>query len=163
MYCHVSILVNSSSVAREGEWLEPTHWPEKYAKYHVFSVFEADENSPPWNWPSEVVKELLWFGPWARKLEFLFFLPHLKLVRKTDWRPFFFGDHLISAKKTVPNLVKTFFLVITWFWQKNRLNLIEDWWKFWSSLFTVVSNFHKSPPPPLRIFRFAPGQSFNFF
>ena len=66
---------------------------------------------------------------------------------------FFFwkGDHLFSAGKTVWILVKTFFLEITWFWQKNRLNLIQDWWKFGSSSFTHVSSFQKStPPPPLR-------------
>ena len=39
-----------SNVAREG--LQTPHWPEKYAKYHVFSAFEADfcskiENRPP--------------------------------------------------------------------------------------------------------------------
>ena len=38
--------------------LEPPHWPEKYAKSHVFSAFEADfcsrnENSPP-------PKEIFW-------------------------------------------------------------------------------------------------------
>ena len=74
----------------------------------------------------------------------------------------FFGDPLI----TVPKLVKTFFLEITWlrleksfqnwrsffleitwFWQKHRLNFIQDWWKFRPSSFTVVSSFQKSPTP----------------
>ena len=52
------------SEARGGGAAAP-HWPEKYAKYHVFSAFEADicsknENSPPQcNWRAEVVKDLL--------------------------------------------------------------------------------------------------------
>ena len=54
---------------------------------------------------------------------------------------FFFGGYLFSAGKTVWVLVKTFFLEITWFWQKNRINLIQDWWKFGSSSFTVISSF----------------------
>ena len=44
--------VDNSSVARGVGGLELPHWPEKYAKYPVFSTFEADfalknENSPP--------------------------------------------------------------------------------------------------------------------
>ena len=80
--------------------------------------------------------------------------PGMKWTRKTGaqlgWRPFFFfGDHLTSAGKTVSILVKTFFFEITWFWQKNRSNLIQHWWNFGSSWFTVVSSFQKSPPTPL--------------
>ena len=51
-----------------------------------------------------------------------------------------------SEKMQLSNtfFVKTFFLEITWFWQKNRLNLIQDWWKFGSNSFTDVSSFQKS-------------------
>ena len=55
----ILLLSLDSSVARGGGAgrLEPPHWPEKYAKYHVFCTFEADfwtknENNPPkrnWN------------------------------------------------------------------------------------------------------------------
>ena len=45
------------------------------------------------------------------------------------WRPFFFGDHLILDSKTL------------WI----CLNPIENKEKFGSSLFTVESNFKKSP------------------
>ena len=53
---------------------------------------------------------------WTRKVEFFF------LERTLGWsgeviefwlKPFFFGDHQISAGKTVSILVKTFFLEIT--------------------------------------------------
>ena len=47
-------------------------------------------------------------------------------------------------------LTGLFFLEITWFWQKKRLNLIQDWWKFGSSSLTDVSSFQKSPHPHLR-------------
>ena len=127
----------------------------------MFSAFEADfcaenENSPQTGLGSRsceglaVMKDLLLFGPdmWS----FLFSGAHPKLVSRSDWiliKTFlsFFGDHLISAGKTVSILVKTFFLEITWFWQKNRLNLIQDRWKFGSSLFIVVSLPKKAPPP----------------
>ena len=55
-----------SSVARGG--LEPPHWPEKYAKHHVFNAFEDDfryknkNSSPQWDWQAKVVKDLLLFG-----------------------------------------------------------------------------------------------------
>ena len=68
-----------SSVATGG--LQLPHWPKKYAKYHVFSAFEADfcsknENSPPQrDLRAEVMKHLLLVGPEKS---------HLKLVRKTD-------------------------------------------------------------------------------
>ena len=88
---------------------------------------------------------------WTRIMEFFCSEAHPKLVKT------FFGDHLISAGKTVWISVKTlFFLEITRFWQKNRLNVIEDWWKFGSSSFTVVSSFQKSPLPPLQNPGYAP-------
>ena len=39
----------------------------------------------------------------------------------------------------------TFFSEITCFWAKNRLNLIQEQWKFGSRSLTVVSTFQKSP------------------
>ena len=59
--------MESSSVAK-WEGAQAPHWPEKYAKSHVFSAFEADfcsknENSPPErDLGAEVVKELPRFG-----------------------------------------------------------------------------------------------------
>ena len=61
------------------------------------------------------------------------------------------GRSPVFGRKNSLNFGEDFFLEITWFWQKNRLNLIQDWWKFGSSSFTDVSSFQKSaPPPPLR-------------
>ena len=52
----------------------PPHWPEKYAKQHVFGAFEPEfcsknENSHPQrDWGAKVVKNLPLFGP--QKLSF---------------------------------------------------------------------------------------------
>ena len=99
---------------------------------------------------------------WSRKVKF-YFWTSLK-VGQENWVNlgedlFFFWKHLISVGKTVSILVKIFlfyFSEIIWFWQKNCLNLIQEWWKFGSSSFTVASSFQKSPPPPLRISGYAP-------
>ena len=71
-----------------------------------------------------------------------------------ELRPFFFffflGDHLKLDRKTVPILVKTFFLGggrSPYFGQKNRLNLIKDRSKSRSRSFDVVSSLQNSPPP----------------
>ena len=134
-----------SSVAREG--FEPPHWPKKYAKYHVFSAFEADfcsknENSPP----TEIGDEKLW-----RTCCDLDHGHHLKLLRKTDWI-----------------LLKTFFFEITWFWTEKPIKI---WWrpffflrspyfgrknqptqsdqssiKIWARSFDVFSSLQNSPP-----------------
>ena len=77
----------------------------------------------------------------------------------------------ISAEKSVSILVKTFFFIFYFiFWRSpvfgpknrsnfrfrpknssqfwiNRLNLIQEQWKFGSKSLTMVSLFQKSPPP----------------
>ena len=146
----------SSSVAREGG-SSPSHWPEKYAKYQVFSAFKDDfcsnnENSDPpqWDWRWEDVKNLLWFRP--EKWSFFLSGPHLKLIRKTDWiwvKIFFFWDHLISAEKNVSILVKTFF-----FWRPPEFDKkrtpqsdsspMKIWVKFVCCCFQLPKN---SPTP----------------
>ena len=103
---------------------------------------------------------------WTRKVEFVFF-PDLTWswsgkLTEFWWRPFFLRSPNFAGK-TVSILVKTLFLFfmleIIWFWQKNRPNLTQDWWKFWSRSFNVVSSFQKSPPPPLRIPGYAPAST----
>ena len=101
---------------------------------------------------------------WTRHVEFFVFWSSPK-VGQEKWLnfgkdlSFFFGDHLISAGKTVLVLWRRFFLEITWFWQKNSLNLIQDRWKFGSNSFTAVFTSQKSPPPPSRNPGYAPGPS----
>ena len=80
-------ILGSSSIARGAR--APPHWPEKYAKSHVFSAFEADfcsknENSLK-GFGDEVVKELPWFGR-KNRLNFRFRPKNPSLFR---WRPFF--------------------------------------------------------------------------
>ena len=94
------------------------------------------KQNPQRDWGAEVVKDLLLFGPKVGQKKWLNFGEDL----------FFLEDHLISAWKTVTILVKIFFFEITWFWRKNRLNRIQDWWTFGSSSFTVVFTSQKSPP-----------------
>ena len=84
-------------------------------------AFKADfcsknENSPlpQWDWRADDVKHLLLFG--LEKWSFFFWTA--PKVGQENWLNF--GEDV-------------FFLEISWFWQKNRLNLIQDWWKFgWS-------------------------------
>ena len=112
------------------------HWPEEYAKYPVFSSFEADfctknGNSPPqWYWRWELVKDLMWFRIFTRKTGF-----------QPCWRPFFWTE------KPSQVLWRPFFL---WrspiFGHKNLLNLIQDRSKSWSRSFDVVSSLQNSPP-----------------
>ena len=78
----------------------------------------------------------------------IWYCNHLHLDRATD---------LISAKN-----FPFFFLEITWIWQKNCLNLIQDWWKFGSSSFAIVSSYQKSPPPPLQNPGYAPACLYTF-
>ena len=87
-----------SSVARG---TTAPHWPEKYAKYHVFSVFEADfcsknENSPPTGLGSRSCEGFA--VSWTRIVEFFCSVAHPKLV-KTFF--LFVEDYLISVEKTV--------------------------------------------------------------
>ena len=106
-----------------------SHWPEKYAKYHVFSGFEAEfcsenENTPP---PPPL-------GLAMRSCEGLAVI-HLKLVRKKNdciWAKTFF--YFI------------FYLEITPIWTVNRHNLIQDRLKSGSRSFVVFSSLQNSPP-----------------
>ena len=136
------------------------HWSEKYAKYHVFSAFDADFCSKNENNPQMglAIRSCEGFAAhWYRKVEFFSSGPHLKLVRKTDWiwvKTFFFGNHPLSAGKTV-----------------------QFWWRpfFWSPDFAekppqsdsrlikiLIKSIYccfqlpKKPPPPLRIPAYAP-------
>ena len=144
-----------SRVARGAEGgCSPPHWQEKYAKYHVFSAFEAgfcskNENSPPqWDWGAEVLKDLRLFGPemWS------FSGSHPTLVRKTDLSKdlflVLFEDHLISSGKTVSILVETFFfgdhLILTEKPPQSDSTLIKIWVKFVYCCFQLP----KKPPLP---------------
>ena len=160
----------ASSVAREGRGggLEPPHWPEKYAKSHVFSAFEADfcsknENSPPkeigepklWRSCRHSTGRTVWICDFGRKIrlnfgEDLFFC-------------FFFGDHLILGGKSVS---------ISDFGREIRLNFSEDlffgdhlfleiiWFKINENLgqgCLQLSQPSKKAPTPSRNPGYAPG------
>ena len=72
-----------------------SHWPEEYAKYPIFSTFEADfctknENSLPngigdesWSRTWCEIEKKNWVSAW-RKTFFSFFGDHLNLDRETD-------------------------------------------------------------------------------
>ena len=74
-----------SSVARGREGAQAPHWPEKYAKYHVFSAFEANFRSKNENSsPNGIGEQKLWrifcdLGPqnWSFSFE-----SHLKVGQK---------------------------------------------------------------------------------
>ena len=61
------------------------------------------------------------------------------------WRPFFWRSPNFGRKNRF-NFGEDLFLGgIPWFWQKDCFNLIQNWRKFGSSSFTVVSSFQKAP------------------
>ena len=149
-----------SSVAGGG--LEPPHWPEKYAKSHIFSGFEADfcsknKNSPPQrDLGAEVVKELPWFG--RKNRSNLWFRP--KNLSQFRWRLFFFfEDHLFLGRKTVwiSNFGRKirlnfgedlFFLEITCLWAEKPPQSDSRAMKMWVKVAYSCLNLQKKPPPP---------------
>ena len=81
----MTVTASSSVAKREVGGLELPHWPKKYAKYHIFSAFEADfcskyENSPtlPMGWAIRSCEGLAVI--WTRKGEF--FLAALNVGQK---------------------------------------------------------------------------------
>ena len=101
-----------SSVARgRGGSSSPPHWPEEYAKYPVFSTFEADFCTKNGNSsPNGIGDEI-----WSRTLCDIDQKHSLSARMKA-----FFGDHLNFDRKTVSILVKTFFFAeITLIWSRK--------------------------------------------
>ena len=135
-----------SSVDRGAGGSSPPHWPEKYAKWHVFSAFEADffskhENSLPegiW-WPSCEGFAVI------RAEEPLNFRFRPKNPSQFWWGPFFLEITCFWAEKPFqfPPKNQSQFRIQ---FRINRLNLIRKQWKFGSRSLTVVSLFQKSPP-----------------
>ena len=86
------------------------HWPEKSAKYPVFSTLRLifalkTKIAPPppqWYLRWDLVKNLIWYGP-------------EKLGLSVD-EDLFFGDHLILAEKQSQFRWRPFFFEITWTW-----------------------------------------------
>ena len=134
--------MSDSSIARErggagGSSL--LHWPVKYAKSHVFCVFEANfcwknENSPP-------------KGIWEPKLQ--------SRCRDLTWKTFWISDF---GRKIRFNSGEDFFLFLFWrspcFWAKKpfeyptRAKIFgSKQWKFASRSLAVVSLFQNSPLP----------------
>ena len=105
------------------------------------------KTAPQWNWVADVVKDLLLFEP--EKWSFFFDLTQTWSGKVTEFRgrPFFFGNHLISAGNAVSILMKTSFfgdhLILTEKPPQSDSRLMKTWVKF------VYCCFQLPKKPPL--------------
>ena len=159
------------SVARGGGagGLEPPHWLVKYAKSHVFNVFEADflwkiENSPPIGkqpllkrlnfriWPKNQSqfrrKPFFWPPDFGRKKP-LNFGRKISLNFGEDLFFFFFGDHLILGGKIlrISELSEKFRLNF----RTNRVKLIQNNENSGQGRLHFSHSFKIAPPPLFQI------------